>query len=75
MDDALFLIDEAGEAIHMLEGTSPGIWNLLIEPTSVADTKAILKSAFPHVSAKRIARDVEELFADLEASDLIRHAR
>ena len=74
MDEALFLIDEAGKAIHLLEGVSPGIWNLLAEPTSVAEAKAILKSAFPHVPPKRVARDVEDLFDDLEAAGLIRHA-
>lgn len=75
LDDALFLIDEEGKAIHMLEGASPGVWNLLSEPTSCAEAKTILKTAFPLVSPKRIARDVETLFSDLEDAGLIRHVR
>lgn len=73
LDDALFLIDEEGQAIHMLEGTSPGIWALLAAPTSVSDAKTLVKTAFPAVPPKRIARDVETLFEDLSAAGLITH--
>jgi len=74
MDEALFLIDEEGKAIHMLDGASPGLWALLAEPVSVAEAKTVLKTAFPHVPPKRIARDVEALFEDLDAAGLITHA-
>lgn len=75
MDEALFLIDEEGKAIHMLDGISPGIWNLLARPISKAEAKTVIKTAFPHVPPKRIARDVEALFDDLDAAGLIAHAR
>lgn len=74
MDDVLFLIDEEGKAIHMLEMSGIGVWTLLAESISIAEAKSVLKAAFPGVSARRIARDVEELFDDLEASGLIAHA-
>ncbi|MBX9458886.1 MAG: PqqD family protein [Rhizobium sp.] len=73
MDDVLFLIDEEGHAIHMLDTIGMGIWALLAEPTSVADAKSVLKTAFPGVSAQRIARDADALFADLDAAELIKH--
>ena len=75
MDEALFLIDEEGKAIHMLEGASPGLWQLLEQPMSASEAKTILKTAFPHVPPKRIARDVEALFDDLDAAGLIVHVR
>jgi hypothetical protein len=75
MDEALFLIDEDGKAIHMLDGVSPGIWSLLAEPISVAEAKTVLKTAFPHVPPRRIARDVEALFDDLDRAGLITDVR
>lgn len=75
MDDVLFLIDEQGQAIHMLDRLSTGIWNLLVEPTSIAKAKNVLKAAFPAIPPKRIARDVEALFDDLDDAGLIRHAQ
>jgi hypothetical protein len=74
MDEALFLIDEDGKAIHMLDGVSLGIWTLLAEPISVSEAKTVLKTAFPDVPPKRIARDVEALFDDLDQAGLITDA-
>ena len=74
VDDMLFLIDEEGKAIHMLTPSSAGIWNLLASPVSIAETKQILKQAFPGVSPKRIARDVETVYHDLESFGLIKNA-
>lgn len=75
MDEVLFLIDEEGKAIHMIDGASAGVWQLLEQPMSVSEAKTILKTAFPHVPPKRIARDVEALFDDLDAAGLITHVR
>ena len=75
VDDALFLIDHEGQAIHMLEGASAGLWNMLVEPTSAAEAKSLVKAAFPAVPPKRIARDVEVLFADLAEAGLVQHVR
>jgi hypothetical protein len=75
VDDALFLIDHQGQAIHMLEGASSGLWNILVEPISAAEAKSLLKIAFPAVPPKRIARDVEALFSDLAEAGLIEHVR
>lgn len=74
MDDALFLIDQEGQAIHMLDGAGAGLWALLVEPISVPEAKHLVRSAFPGVSPKRIARDVAALFAELEDAGLIAHA-
>ena len=75
MDDVLFLVDEEGRAIHMLNQLSTGIWNLLAQPTSIPEAKSLLKVAFPGIPPKRIARDVDALFADLDDAGLIKHAR
>jgi hypothetical protein len=75
MDDALFLIDEEGKAIHMLNGIGSGIWTLLAEPISVAEAKTVLKAAFPGMPPKRIAGHVETLFDDLGDTGLITDVR
>lgn len=75
VDDVLFLIDQQERTIHALAPVGAGIWSLLAEPASIAETKQILKQAFPTVTPRRIARDVEEIFAEFEQSGLIRHAR
>jgi hypothetical protein len=75
IDDAVFLIDEDGKAIHMLERLSCGIWNLLGEPMSVADVGRLVNSAFPGISSRRLVRDVKMLFADLEEAGLIAPVR
>lgn len=75
VDDMLFLIDQEGKAIHALAPVGAGIWSLLREPISMAAAKQILKQAFPTVSQRRIARDVEEIFAEFRELGLIRHAR
>jgi hypothetical protein len=74
VDDVLFLIDQEGKAIHALAPIGAGIWSLLQAPASIAETKRILKQAFPGVPARRIALDVEEIFAEFEEFGLIHHA-
>jgi hypothetical protein len=75
VDEILFLIDQDGKAIHALTSVGAGIWSLLREPVSIAETKHILKQAFPTVPPRRVARDVEDIFAEFEEYGLIRHAR
>lgn len=75
VDEVLFLIDQEGKAIHALAPIGAGIWSLLQAPASIAETKRILKQAFPGIPARRIAVDVDEIFSDLEAFGLIRHVR
>lgn len=74
VDDILFLIDQEGKAIHALAPIGAGIWSLLREPASIAETTKILKQAFPAISPTRVARDVEAIFAELQEHGLIRHA-
>jgi len=72
VDEMLFLIDQEGKAIHALAPISAGIWSLLSEPVSAAETKHILKQAFPTVPSRKVARDVDEIFAEFEEHGLIR---
>lgn len=71
VDTVLFLIDQESKAIHALTPVGAGIWSLLRQPASMAETKQILKQAFPTVSPRRLARDVEAIFAELEEVALI----
>lgn len=74
IDEVLFLIDQEGKAIHALAPIGAGIWSLLNEPVSIAETKQVLKQAFPTVPSRKVARDVEEIFAEFEEHGLIRPA-
>lgn len=73
VDDVLFIIDQDGKAIHALTTIGAGIWSLLLSPASIAETERILKQAFPSVPVRRIARDVGDVFAELEEYGLIQH--
>ena len=72
VDALLFLVDEEEKAIHALPMSSAAIWSLLKQPTSIIETKRLMRQAFPEVSARRIAHDVDSLFADLLDARLIR---
>jgi hypothetical protein len=71
VDDTLFIIDEQEKAIHALTRSSAAIWSLLQAPTSVHETKRLMRQAFPQISARRIASDMDSLFADLRHFKLI----
>ena len=75
VEDVLFLIDQREQAIHALEPIGAGIWSMLAEPASIAETKKVLCQAFPRISPRRIERDVKRIFAEFEESGLIRNAR
>lgn len=71
VDDQLFLVDQEGAAIHMLDPVATAVWTLLAEPVRVDEVAEAFASFFPDADTARIRDDVEDLFAELESYDLI----
>lgn len=67
VDDALFLIDEKEEAIHVLDTTASAIWHVIAEPIDRDEIVGLFEAAFPEVDGTAIERDIDgalTFFAD-----------
>lgn len=71
VDDELFLVNPAGEAIYHLNPVGVALWRLLGQPIRIEEAVGLLHEAFPEVSRKRIKRDVATLLADLASRGLV----
>lgn len=71
IDGGAFLVSGASDSIYRLDDISLGLWNLLREPTGIAEAVAILHGAFPDVERPVVDRDVRGFFAELAVRDLI----
>ena len=71
VDDELFLVNPAGEAIYHLNPVGVALWRLLGQPIHLEEAVGLLHEAFPEVSRKRIKRDVARLLADLASRGLV----
>lgn len=69
--DEHFLADRDGLSIFRLNAGSVAIWNLLDQPTDLAEVIEILAAAFPDVAQTRIATDSETLMRQLAEARLI----
>jgi hypothetical protein len=65
VDNDLFLVDRAGEAVYHLNGLGAGMWRLLDGSHGLDDVVMVLRDAFPTVDRKLIEDDVEKLVGDL----------
>lgn len=72
VDDLLLLIDDEEKAIHALPSVSAAVWAYLEEPASISEIKQLMREVFRDASARRIAGDVEALFADFQEFNLVR---
>ncbi len=71
VDDELFLVNPAGEAIYHLNAVGAALWRLLAEPIRLDEAVDVLRRAFPGVPQAQIARDVGTVLADLAKRGLI----
>ncbi len=71
VDDELFLVNPAGEAIYHLNAVGAALWRLLGEPIRLDEAVDVLRRAFPGVPQAQIARDVGTVLADLAKRGLI----
>ncbi len=74
IDDTVFLVNPRDDSIFYLNPLSAGIWRLLAEPTTEAETIRIVQQAFTETPPEQIASDVRNLFAELKEKDLIQLA-
>lgn len=72
LDDDLFAVSADGRRIVHLDAGAQRIWTLLEEPTSQAEARAILGTAFPEADPDRVAGDVADAFARLRQFGMIR---
>jgi hypothetical protein len=70
--DDLFLVKEGEEGVFHLNAVAAGLWRLLEKPTTLATATDVLRAAFPNADARRVKRDVRNLFDTLQAGGLIR---
>ena len=76
VDGQIFLIDEAGGAIHHLNETASAIWRLLEQPASQNAVIREFRFLFPDEEAGRIKRSIREALRDLaDRGILIRERR
>ncbi len=71
IDDTVFLVNPRDDTIFYLNPLSAGIWRLLAEPTTEAETIRIVQQAFTETPPEQIASDVRNLFALLRSKGLI----
>jgi len=69
--DSIFLVGLENETLYCLEGLSGPIWQILEEPINISDIILLICEAFPKIPAELIKQDVERLFHDLKARDLV----
>lgn len=66
-----YLTDARGNALYRLTPLGCALWRMLEQPLSEAQAVALLAEAFPQAGRKRIAHDVQALFAALRRRGLI----
>lgn len=71
-DGQQFLTGRNGQSIHYLNEGAALIWQILEEPTSVAEAVEILSAAFPEQPLAQIEKDVLGCFKDFGKNGLLR---
>jgi len=72
VDDDLFLVKADEDGVFHLNAVAATLWRLLERPTTLATAMGVLREAFPAADARRVKRDVRNLFDTFEAGGLIR---
>jgi hypothetical protein len=72
VDDDMFLVKDGQDGVFHLNAVAASLWKLLERPTTLATAIDVLRAAFPEADARRIKRDVRNLFDTLQAGGLIR---
>lgn len=75
VDDDVFLVKEGEAGVFHLNPVAASLWRLLEQPTTLATATDVLRAAFPEADARRVKRDVRNLFDTLQAGGLIRSHR
>jgi hypothetical protein len=72
VDEDLFLVKDGEAGVFHLNAVAASLWRLLEKPTTLATATDVVRAAFPDADARRVKRDVRNLFATLQAGGLIR---
>ncbi|MCK8485087.1 PqqD family protein [Aliiroseovarius sp. S2029] len=75
VEDAFFLADANGQAIHQLNQGSLAIWRILDEPASLDEVVEVMCAAFPQIDPDQIRIDATQCLQLFAQARLIEMAR
>jgi hypothetical protein len=68
---SFLLVDPATGTTRLLDPLGAGVWYLLKDPTTVREAIATFQKAFPEQDRSRIQAEMEKLFCELQAANMI----
>lgn len=71
VEDATYVVDGSGAAIHKLNPGSAAIWNLLAEPQQLHEIVGLYCAAFPDVASDQIHKDTKAVLENFLRNGLI----
>ena len=71
-DNDIFLVKVDDAAVFHLNAVAASLWHILEQPTTMATAIGAMRQAFPGVDARRVKRDVRNVFGALRHGGLIR---
>jgi hypothetical protein len=72
VDNDLFLVKSGDAAVFHLNAVAASLWRILERPTSLASAIDAVQKAFPAADARKVQRDVRNVFDALHKGGLIR---
>jgi len=72
VDNDIFLVNSDDAAIFHLNAVAAGVWHILERPTTLAAAIDAVRQAFPAADARKVKRDVLNVFDALQKGGLIR---
>ncbi len=71
VDDSVFLVNPATDAMFLLDGAGSVLWLALAEPLAAEDAVRLLLIAFPEADSGTVSHDVDALIRELLDHQLI----
>jgi Coenzyme PQQ synthesis protein D (PqqD) len=72
VDNDIFLVNSDNAAVFHLNAVAAGVWHILEQSTTLAAAIDAVRQAFPAADARKVNRDVRNVFDALEQGGLIR---
>jgi hypothetical protein len=72
VDNDIFLVKSGDAAVFHLNAVAASLWHILERPTSLATAIDAVQKAFPAADARKVQRDVRNVFDALHDGGLIR---
>ena len=72
VDNDIFLVNSDDAAVFHLNAVAASLWHILERPTTLATAIDAVRQAFPGADARKVKRDVRNVFDALQKGGLIR---